>query len=216
MRPPIATLIAPGGRIGKNAAASQPQFHCMPNFRPVLFVVGMMLIALAVAMLVPAMATQSDVQGLRFPFLVAAAAISWHVPAAGMCIVIALVLLLLWALRRLENEWARIAAHEQALVAHLDAGLREIDRVRVVGRPRERVGAVSFVVDGWRTEDVGEALDRHGVAVRAGHHCAQPALRHFGLATTIRPSVAAYNTHADVEACLAALRDVVRGEPPVT
>jgi cysteine desulfurase/selenocysteine lyase len=111
---------------------------------------------------------------------------------------------------------ARIAAHEQALVAHLDAGLREIDRVRVVGRPRERVGAVSFVVDGWRTEDVGEALDRHGVAVRAGHHCAQPALRHFGLATTIRPSVAAYNTHADVEACLAALRDVVRGEPPVT
>ena len=53
--------------------------------------------------------------------------------------------------------------------------------MRLIGAPRERAGVVSFVVDGCRTEDVGKALDREGIAVRSGHHCAQPILRRFGL-----------------------------------
>ena len=71
--------------------------------------------------------------------------------------------------------------------------------------PRERAGAISFVLDEWRVEDVGVALDREGIAVRAGHHCAQPILRRFGHETTVRPSFALYNTPEDVDALIAAL-----------
>ena len=64
---------------------------------------------------------------------------------------------------------------------------------------------LSFVLDGTRHEDVGKALDREGIAVRAGHHCAQPILRRFGLEATVRPSLAFYNTCDDVDALVAAL-----------
>ena len=74
-----------------------------------------------------------------------------------------------------------IAAHEHELIEQTVAGLRRIPGVRLIGAPRERAGVVSFLVDGCRTEDVGKALDREGIAVRAGHHCAQPILRRFGL-----------------------------------
>ena len=67
---------------------------------------------------------------------------------------------------------------------------------------------LSFVLDGRRTEDVGKALDQEGIAVRAGHHCAQPILRRFGLEATVRPSLALYNTCEEVEALLAAVRRI--------
>jgi cysteine desulfurase/selenocysteine lyase len=67
---------------------------------------------------------------------------------------------------------------------------------------------VSFVLDGCRTEDVGKALDREGIAVRAGHHCAQPILRRFGLESSVRPSFALYNTREDVEALVVAVRRI--------
>jgi cysteine desulfurase/selenocysteine lyase len=70
---------------------------------------------------------------------------------------------------------------------------------------------LSFVVDGLRTEDVGAALDREGIAVRAGHHCAQPILRRFGLETTVRASLAMYNIHEDVDALVAALLRIRSG-----
>ena len=101
-----------------------------------------------------------------------------------------------------------IAAHEHELIEQTVAGLRAIRGVRLIGAPRERAGVVSFVVDGCRTEDVGKALDREGIAVRAGHHCAQPILRRFGLESTVRPSFALYNTAEDVEALLAAVRRI--------
>ena len=63
----------------------------------------------------------------------------------------------------------------------------------LIGSPRERAGAISFVLDEWRVEDVGVALNRKGIAVRAGHHCAQPILRRFGDETTVRPSFALYS-----------------------
>src|SRR5271165_722366 len=87
-----------------------------------------------------------------------------------------------------------IARHEHELIEQAVAGLRAVPGLRLVGAPRERAGVVSFVLDGCRTEDVGKALDREGIAVRAGHHCAQPILRRFGLESTVRPSFALYNT----------------------
>ena len=101
-----------------------------------------------------------------------------------------------------------IAAHEHELIEQTVAGLGAIPGIRLIGAPRERAGVVSFVVDGCRTEDVGKALDREGIAVRAGHHCAQPILRQFGLESTVRPSFALYNTAEDVEALIAAVRRI--------
>jgi cysteine desulfurase/selenocysteine lyase len=75
----------------------------------------------------------------------------------------------------------------------------------MIGTAREKAGVLSFVLDGFRSEDVGAALDREGIAVRSGHHCAQPALRRFGLESTVRPSLAVYNTRSDIDALNAAL-----------
>jgi cysteine desulfurase/selenocysteine lyase len=77
--------------------------------------------------------------------------------------------------------------------------------LRLVGTAREKAGVLSFVLDGHRSEDVGKALDREGIAVRSGHHCAQPALRRFGLESSVRPSLALYNTCDDIDALVAAL-----------
>jgi cysteine desulfurase/selenocysteine lyase len=101
-----------------------------------------------------------------------------------------------------------ISLHEHELIEQAIAGLREIPGLRLIGAPRERAGVVSFVLNGIRTEDVGRALDREGIAVRAGHHCAQPILRRFGLESSVRPSFALYNTSEDVEALVAAVRRI--------
>jgi cysteine desulfurase/selenocysteine lyase len=101
-----------------------------------------------------------------------------------------------------------IARHEHALIEQTVEGLGSIPGLRLVGAPQERAGVVSFVLDGCRTEDIGKALDREGIAVRAGHHCAQPILRRFGLESSVRPSFALYNTADDVEALVAAVRRI--------
>ena len=100
---------------------------------------------------------------------------------------------------------ANIAAYEHGLLNYALEGLRTVPGLTLVGSPRERAGAISFVLDEWRVEDVGVALNREGIAVRAGHHCAQPILRRFGHETTVRPSFALYNTPEDVDALIAAL-----------
>ncbi len=101
-----------------------------------------------------------------------------------------------------------IGAHEYELIEATVAGLSDIPGVRLIGSPRRRAGVVSFLVDGCRAEDVGKALDREGIAVRSGHHCAQPILRRFGVEATVRPSFALYNTQDDVEALIAAVRRI--------
>jgi len=109
-----------------------------------------------------------------------------------------------------------IAAHEEALAARAVSGLAGLAGVRVLGRPRRRAGVVSFVVDGVHAHDVGTVLDAAGVAVRAGHHCAQPLMRSLGVAATVRASFAAFNTFAEVDALLAAVeraRDLFGGVP---
>jgi cysteine desulfurase/selenocysteine lyase len=89
--------------------------------------------------------------------------------------------------------------------------LREVPKLRLIGNAREQAGVQSFVLDGHSNEQVGAALAREGVAVRAGHHCAQPALRRFGLEGTVRPSLALYNTCEDVDALIAVLLQLQSG-----
>jgi cysteine desulfurase/selenocysteine lyase len=89
--------------------------------------------------------------------------------------------------------------------------LHDIPGVRVVGTADRKVAVASFLVDGMPTERVGAALDLHGIAVRAGHHCAQPALRRFGLESTVRASLAFYNTEAEIHSLGAVLQRLTSG-----
>jgi cysteine desulfurase/selenocysteine lyase len=76
----------------------------------------------------------------------------------------------------------------------------------IIGTAKEKAGVLSFVLEGYKTEDVGAALNREGIAVRSGHHCAQPTLRRFGQETSVRPSLALYNSYEDIDRMIAALR----------
>jgi cysteine desulfurase/selenocysteine lyase len=95
-----------------------------------------------------------------------------------------------------------VARHEHALLVHATDALRRIPKLRLIGTAPEKAGVLSFVIDGIEPVAVGKQLDQDGIAVRAGHHCAQPALARFGLTSTVRPSLAMYNTHDEIE-CLA-------------
>jgi cysteine desulfurase/selenocysteine lyase len=103
---------------------------------------------------------------------------------------------------------ANIAAYEHLLIDYALEGLSTVPGLSFVGMPRERAGAISFVLDQWRVEDVGKALNQEGIAVRAGHHCAQPILRRFGLEASVRASLALYNTRDDVDALAATLHRI--------
>lgn len=107
-----------------------------------------------------------------------------------------------------------IARWEHELLVHATEGLRRIPGLRLIGTAREKAGVLSFVLDGFRTEEVGAALDREGIAVRSGHHCAQPILRRFGVESTVRPSFALYNTHEEVDALVRAVRNLRDGRHP--
>jgi cysteine desulfurase / selenocysteine lyase len=104
---------------------------------------------------------------------------------------------------------AAVAAHEQELLRHATAGIGARPGVRIVGRAPRKAPIVSFVVEGVHPHDVATVLDQHGVAVRAGHHCAQPLLERLGVGTTVRASMALYNTTADVDALCAGLDRVL-------
>jgi cysteine desulfurase/selenocysteine lyase len=97
--------------------------------------------------------------------------------------------------------WDAIAAHEQALTDHALARLSAIEGVSILGRAQDRGGVVSFTLDGVHAHDVATILDRQGIAVRAGQHCAEPLIRRFGLDSTVRASVAAYTTLGEID-CL--------------
>jgi cysteine desulfurase/selenocysteine lyase len=101
-----------------------------------------------------------------------------------------------------------IAAHEHDVVAYALDALRSFPDLRLVGTPRERAGVISFLLGDVHPHDVGTILDRHGVAVRAGHHCAQPLMSRLGLAGTARASFGLYNTRADVDALVRGLEAV--------
>ncbi|MDR1728941.1 MAG: cysteine desulfurase [Acidobacteriota bacterium] len=99
-----------------------------------------------------------------------------------------------------------IAAWEHELLEYATAELKKIPGLRLVGTAPAKASVLSFVMDGRSVEEVGRHLSRAGIAVRAGHHCAQPILRRFGLEGTVRPSLAFYNTPQEVESMAATLR----------
>lgn len=104
-----------------------------------------------------------------------------------------------------------IARYEHDLLVYATERMRLVPGLAFIGTAAEKASVLSFVLDGHSPLDVGKALDREGLAVRAGHHCAQPILRRFGLEATVRPSLAFYNTCADVDTLVAALLKLQAG-----
>jgi len=101
---------------------------------------------------------------------------------------------------------AAAEAHEAELLTHGTEVLEDLPGVRLIGTAPDKVGVLSFVVDGIHPHDLGTALDFEGVAVRAGHHCAQPVMDRFGLVATTRASIGLYTTHDELDRLGAALR----------
>jgi cysteine desulfurase / selenocysteine lyase len=102
----------------------------------------------------------------------------------------------------------RVAAHEHALLVHGTERLSALPGLRLVGTAREKASVLSFLVDGVHAHDVGSILDREGIAVRTGHHCAMPVMTRFGIAATARASLAVYNTREDIDALVEGLAKV--------
>ncbi|WP_067976535.1 family 2A encapsulin nanocompartment cargo protein cysteine desulfurase [Mycolicibacter icosiumassiliensis] len=105
----------------------------------------------------------------------------------------------------------RIAAYEHALLEYATPRLAEIPGVRIVGTADEKASVLSFVLAGHDPVEVGKALNSEGIAVRAGHHCAQPILRRYGLEATVRPSFAFYNTFEEIDVFIKAVRRIAEG-----
>ena len=103
----------------------------------------------------------------------------------------------------------KIVSYEADLLQYATAALAEVPEVRLIGTAAKKVSVLSFVVEGVHAHDVGTVLDQLGIAVRTGHHCAQPVMQHFGLTATARASIGLYNTKADVEALVVGVRKVV-------
>ena len=101
---------------------------------------------------------------------------------------------------------AAVAAHEHDLLGYATARVKELNWVRVIGEAPNKGAILSFETDGMHAHDVATILDREGVAVRAGHHCAQPLMDRFGVASTTRASFALYNTRDEVDVFVAALK----------
>ncbi len=100
--------------------------------------------------------------------------------------------------------------HEQSLMQYASYSLPTVPGLRLIGNPMHRVGSISLIMENIETQDLGNFLDSEGIAVRASHHCAQPALAHYGLTETIRPSLAFYNTHEEVDILVQALHKASR------
>ncbi len=101
-----------------------------------------------------------------------------------------------------------IAAHEAGLLAYATERLQQIDGLTIYGTAKEKAAIVSFALDGIHPHDIGTIIDREGVAIRVGHHCAQPLMERFGLPATARASFGLYNTRAEVDALARALEKV--------
>lgn len=100
---------------------------------------------------------------------------------------------------------AALVRHEEALTDYLVAGLRQVPGLHLIGEPKQRAGAVSFLLDEIHTQDAATLLDMQGIALRVGHHCAMPLMESLGIGGTMRASLACYNDRDDVNALLAAL-----------
>ncbi|MGD0948323.1 MAG: cysteine desulfurase [Candidatus Binatia bacterium] len=102
-----------------------------------------------------------------------------------------------------------IAAYEHKLLAEATARMSAIPEVRLIGTAQEKTGVLSFVMEGIHPHDIGTVLDREGIAIRAGHHCAQPVMQRFGIPATARASFGLYNTQAEIDALVAGIHKVL-------
>jgi cysteine desulfurase / selenocysteine lyase len=102
----------------------------------------------------------------------------------------------------------KVAAYEQGLLAYATQTLAQIPGVRLIGTAQEKVGVLSFVLEEVHPHDMGTVLDREGIAIRTGHHCAQPVMERFGVPATARASFAFYNTQAEVDALAAGIEGI--------
>jgi len=102
-----------------------------------------------------------------------------------------------------------VGAYENEMLAYATAKLAEIPQVRLIGTARRKAGVLSFVIDGIHPHDIGTVLDREGIAIRAGHHCAQPVMERYGVPATARASLACYNTKDEIDALVAGIGKVV-------
>jgi cysteine desulfurase/selenocysteine lyase len=98
-----------------------------------------------------------------------------------------------------------IEQYEHWLLQYALEKLKGVPGLKFIGMPHHRAGVISLIMEGFKTEEVGAALNQDGIAVRSGHHCAQPILRRFGVETSVRPSVALYNTCSDIDALVDSL-----------
>ena len=105
---------------------------------------------------------------------------------------------------------ANINAYEHELLDYATRELSRINGLRLIGTAKEKASVLSFVLDGASVQQVGKHLSNHGIAVRAGHHCAQPILRRFGLEATVRPTLAFYNTTDEIDALARAVWELAR------
>jgi len=103
---------------------------------------------------------------------------------------------------------ARIAAHEHELLEYATQVVGGLPGVRIVGTAKEKASVLSFVIEDVHPHDIGTILDQEGIAVRTGHHCAQPVMDRFGIPATVRASFAMYNTREEVDALACGIRKV--------
>jgi cysteine desulfurase / selenocysteine lyase len=101
-----------------------------------------------------------------------------------------------------------IGAHEHELLGYATGKVGELEGVRLVGTAREKAAVLSFVMDGIHPHDIGTILDQEGIAVRTGHHCAQPVMDRFGIPATVRASFGLYNTREEIDALVAGIQKV--------
>lgn len=104
----------------------------------------------------------------------------------------------------------KIRKHEEELLAYATSRLEQISGVRIIGKAREKVSVISFVVDGLHPQDIGILLDNRGIAVRTGHHCAEPCMRFFEIPGTIRASFAMYNTKEEIDELIVGLQKAIK------
>ncbi|MCA9251091.1 MAG: cysteine desulfurase [Phycisphaerae bacterium] len=105
---------------------------------------------------------------------------------------------------------SRIAAYEKELLEYATAQLSKIPEVRLIGTAKEKVSVISFVVEGIHPHDIGTILDQEGVAIRTGHHCAQPTMQRFGVPATARASMCFYNTKEEIDRLVEAVQTVIK------
>jgi cysteine desulfurase / selenocysteine lyase len=104
----------------------------------------------------------------------------------------------------------KIRRHEEELLAYATTQLEQIPGLKIIGKAKEKVSVVSFIIDGLHPQDIGILLDNRGIAVRTGHHCAQPCMQCFGIPGTVRASFAMYNTKEEIDELIIGLQKAIK------